>query len=115
MHFAIFIYHGFFSSLANDELTPLIITGSSCASVCEDSLVFPSLPLAIKWLRESVQQSRSVQVQVSSLSLPQIEDNMPWYFIFILLKFNKNDICQTISMLNYLIPHLANCLGILLS
>nr|XP_009416176.1 PREDICTED: folylpolyglutamate synthase [Musa acuminata subsp. malaccensis] len=38
--------------------------GSSCASVCEDSLVFPSLPLAIKWLRESVQQSRSVQVQV---------------------------------------------------
>ncbi|URE31898.1 hypothetical protein MUK42_05805, partial [Musa troglodytarum] len=38
--------------------------GPSCASVCEDSLVFPSLPLAIKWLRESVQQSRSVQVQV---------------------------------------------------
>lgn len=30
----------------------------------ENSAVFPSLPLAIKWLRESVQQNRSIQFQV---------------------------------------------------
>ncbi|OVA17776.1 Folylpolyglutamate synthetase [Macleaya cordata] len=31
---------------------------------CENSSVFPSLPLAIKWLRDSVQQNRSVRFQV---------------------------------------------------
>ncbi|XP_065878133.1 folylpolyglutamate synthase isoform X5 [Euphorbia lathyris] len=31
---------------------------------CENSAVFPSLPLAIKWLRDSVQQNQSVRVQV---------------------------------------------------
>ncbi|XP_073267046.1 folylpolyglutamate synthase isoform X3 [Populus alba] len=31
---------------------------------CENSAVFPSLPLAIKWLRESVQRNRSVHYQV---------------------------------------------------
>ncbi|KAF8402983.1 hypothetical protein HHK36_011077 [Tetracentron sinense] len=34
------------------------------ARSCESSLVFPSLPLAIKWLRDNVQQNRSVRVQV---------------------------------------------------
>ncbi|XP_034928483.1 folylpolyglutamate synthase isoform X2 [Populus alba] len=33
-------------------------------STCENSRVFPSLPLAIKWLRESVQQNQSVRYQV---------------------------------------------------
>jgi folylpolyglutamate synthase len=33
-------------------------------STCENSTVFPSLPLAIKWLRESVQQNQSVRYQV---------------------------------------------------
>ncbi|KAJ6726993.1 FOLYLPOLYGLUTAMATE SYNTHASE-RELATED [Salix purpurea] len=31
---------------------------------CENSAVFPSLPFAIKWLRESVHRNRSVQYQV---------------------------------------------------
>lgn len=31
---------------------------------CENSMVFPSLPLAIKWLRDSVQQNQSVRFQV---------------------------------------------------
>eukprot|EP00257_Ricinus_communis_P019046 XP_015577914.1 folylpolyglutamate synthase [Ricinus communis] len=31
---------------------------------CENSAVFPSLPLAIKWLRDSVLQNRSVRIQV---------------------------------------------------
>ncbi|KAL9402444.1 hypothetical protein Peur_006293 [Populus x canadensis] len=31
---------------------------------CENSAVFPSLPLAIKWLRESVQRNQSVHYQV---------------------------------------------------
>ncbi|CAL9765160.1 unnamed protein product [Musa acuminata subsp. burmannicoides] len=38
--------------------------GSSCANAYGGSLVFPSLPLALNWLRESVQRRRSVQVQV---------------------------------------------------
>ena len=33
-------------------------------STCENSAVFPSLPLAIKWVRESVKQNRSVRYQV---------------------------------------------------
>ncbi|KAJ6772709.1 FOLYLPOLYGLUTAMATE SYNTHASE-RELATED [Salix koriyanagi] len=33
-------------------------------SACENSAVFPSLPLAIKWVRESVLQNRSVRYQV---------------------------------------------------
>lgn len=32
--------------------------------VCESSSVFPSLPLAIKWLRDSAQQNHSVRFQV---------------------------------------------------
>ncbi|XP_058181833.1 folylpolyglutamate synthase-like isoform X1 [Rhododendron vialii] len=31
---------------------------------CESSMVFPSLPTAIKWLRDSVQQNKSVRFQV---------------------------------------------------
>ncbi|KAF7816391.1 folylpolyglutamate synthase isoform X2 [Senna tora] len=34
------------------------------ASNCEHSAVFPSLPLAIKWLRDRVQKNRSVRFQV---------------------------------------------------
>ncbi|KAF2318906.1 hypothetical protein GH714_011582 [Hevea brasiliensis] len=38
-------------------------TGSSVRT-CANSAVFPSLPLAIKWLRDSVYQNRSARVQV---------------------------------------------------
>ncbi|XP_043816861.1 folylpolyglutamate synthase isoform X2 [Manihot esculenta] len=38
-------------------------TGSSVRT-CKNSAVFPSLPLAIKWLRDSVYQNRSVRIQV---------------------------------------------------
>ncbi|XP_050210116.1 folylpolyglutamate synthase isoform X2 [Mercurialis annua] len=38
-------------------------TGTSVKN-CENSAVFPSLPSAIKWLRDSVQQNRSVRIQV---------------------------------------------------
>lgn len=31
---------------------------------CENSTVFPSLPLAIKWLRDAVLHNRSVRYQV---------------------------------------------------
>jgi hypothetical protein len=31
---------------------------------CENSAVFSSLPLAIKWLRDSVQQNQSIRFQV---------------------------------------------------
>uniref|UniRef100_A0A2P2MCF9 Uncharacterized protein MANES_10G023400 n=1 Tax=Rhizophora mucronata TaxID=61149 RepID=A0A2P2MCF9_RHIMU len=31
---------------------------------CKNSAVFPSLPLAIKWLRDSVQQNQSIRFQV---------------------------------------------------
>ncbi|XP_027940833.1 folylpolyglutamate synthase isoform X2 [Vigna unguiculata] len=34
------------------------------ASNCEHSAVFPSLPLAIKWLRDRVQQNQSLRLQV---------------------------------------------------
>ena len=34
------------------------------ASNCEHSAVFPSLPLAIKWLRDRVQQNQSLRFQV---------------------------------------------------
>ena len=34
------------------------------ASNCEHSTVFSSLPLAIKWLRDRVQQNQSVRFQV---------------------------------------------------
>lgn len=35
-----------------------------CAKSCENSVVFPSLPLAIKWLRDTVRQDKSVRFQV---------------------------------------------------
>lgn len=35
------------------------------ASNCEHSAVFPSLPMAIKWLRDRVQQNQSVRFQVT--------------------------------------------------
>ncbi|XP_010658519.1 folylpolyglutamate synthase isoform X1 [Vitis vinifera] len=47
---------------------------------CENSTVFPSLPLAIKWLRDSVRQNQSVRFQV-----------MPTFF------WNKIDIYIYIS------------------
>lgn len=31
---------------------------------CENSMVFSSLPLAIKWLRDSVKQNQSIRFQV---------------------------------------------------
>lgn len=31
---------------------------------CENSTVFPSLPLAIKWLRDNAQRNQSVRYQV---------------------------------------------------
>ncbi|KAK9123860.1 hypothetical protein Sjap_013462 [Stephania japonica] len=34
------------------------------SGTCKSSLVFPSLPLALNWLRDSVQQNRSVRFQV---------------------------------------------------
>ncbi|XP_077238898.1 DHFS-FPGS homolog B isoform X2 [Tasmannia lanceolata] len=39
-------------------------TEPSDITSCESSSVFPSLPLAIKWLRDNVQQNRSVRFQV---------------------------------------------------
>lgn len=38
-----------------------------CVKNCENSAVFASLPLAIKWLRDSVQQNSSVRFQVKLL------------------------------------------------
>ncbi|XP_020540021.1 folylpolyglutamate synthase isoform X2 [Jatropha curcas] len=38
-------------------------TGTSVRT-CENSAVFPSLPLAIKWLRDNIHQNRSVRIQV---------------------------------------------------
>jgi folylpolyglutamate synthase len=35
------------------------------ASNCEHSAVFPSLPVAIKWLRDRSQQNQSVRFQVT--------------------------------------------------
>lgn len=35
------------------------------ARSCENSAVFSSLPLAIKWLRDSVQQNQSLRFQVT--------------------------------------------------
>lgn len=35
-----------------------------CARNGENSAVFDSLPLAIKWLRDSVQQNKSIRLQV---------------------------------------------------
>lgn len=32
--------------------------------ICENSSVFPSIPLAINWLRESVRKNQSVRFQV---------------------------------------------------
>ncbi|KAJ4953850.1 hypothetical protein NE237_030682 [Protea cynaroides] len=34
------------------------------ATICESSSVFPSLPLAIRWLRDSVRQNQSIRFQV---------------------------------------------------
>ncbi|KAI6671182.1 hypothetical protein NL676_006067 [Syzygium grande] len=36
----------------------------ACIKSCENSAVFSSLPLAIKWLRDNAQQNRSVRFQV---------------------------------------------------
>ncbi|KAL6980602.1 tetrahydrofolate synthase, partial [Sarracenia purpurea var. burkii] len=35
-----------------------------CLRSCENSTVFPSLPLAVKWLRDTAQQNKSVRFQV---------------------------------------------------
>lgn len=34
------------------------------ATSCKNSMVFSSLPLAIKWLRDTVEQNKSVRLQV---------------------------------------------------
>lgn len=39
---------------------------SQVVKKCENSAVFASLPLAIKWLRDSVQQNKSVRLQVKT-------------------------------------------------
>lgn len=52
------------SSLANFEVNSLTISDPGDTSEYGSSLVFPSLPLAIKWLRESALQNRSTRFQV---------------------------------------------------
>lgn len=52
------------------------------ASNCEHSAVFSSLPLAIKWLRDRVQQNKTVRFQVT----------------FIILESCEHQICQYLKM-----------------
>lgn len=35
-----------------------------CVRSCENSTVFTSLPLAVKWLRDTAQQNKSARLQV---------------------------------------------------
>lgn len=53
-----------YTSLANFEVNSLTISDPGDISEYDGSLIFPSLPLAIKWLRESALQNRSTQFQV---------------------------------------------------
>lgn len=50
----------------NEDLTCVEggIDKERCVRSCENSTVFPSLPLAVKWLRDTVQQNKSVRLQV---------------------------------------------------
>ncbi|KAF7149046.1 hypothetical protein RHSIM_Rhsim03G0136800 [Rhododendron simsii] len=50
----------------NEDLTCVEggIDKERCVRSCENSTVIPSLPLAVKWLRDTVQQNKSVRLQV---------------------------------------------------
>ncbi|KAF2296132.1 hypothetical protein GH714_036293 [Hevea brasiliensis] len=59
-------------------------TGTSVRT-CENSAVFPSLPLAIKWLRDSVYKNQSVSFQVQ----------LPW------MDLHKDAIWSTVAVANH--------------
>lgn len=43
------------------------------ASNCEHSTVFSSVPIAIKWLRDRVQQNQSVRFQVTKITPQELQ------------------------------------------